>query len=151
MEGSKKRARITKGSEVITSDKVNQRMIEQKEKKDAGERQKRENLTNQIRRKLKGKLLRYCTHHQNQKILKTSASDSYQRKIKEEEKEQYDMYFKDIAVGNWDLVKFLGKKTIKHFVGEITDFDTGEPIIRFMRKQSEYSPEADASSAEKTI
>ncbi|KAG5874981.1 hypothetical protein JTB14_027986 [Gonioctena quinquepunctata] len=38
MEGSKKRARIAKRSEVLTYDRVHQKMKEQKEKKDADER-----------------------------------------------------------------------------------------------------------------
>ncbi|KAG5874982.1 hypothetical protein JTB14_027987 [Gonioctena quinquepunctata] len=65
----------------------------------------------------------------------------------------------DMAVGDWVLVTFLGKKTIEHFLGEIIDFDTDVPIIKFMRKQSnfdgaitsKYPPREDVSSTEKTI
>ncbi|KAG5880507.1 hypothetical protein JTB14_010099 [Gonioctena quinquepunctata] len=84
---------------------------------------------------------------------------SYMRKI-EEKKERDAADSKDIddmAVEDWVLAKFLGKKTIKHFVEEITDFDTGQSIIEFMRNQSifngaatsKYPPKADVSSVEK--
>ncbi|KAG5868830.1 hypothetical protein JTB14_005784 [Gonioctena quinquepunctata] len=39
IEGSKKKERIFKGSEVIISDKVHQKLIEQNDKKDADEQQ----------------------------------------------------------------------------------------------------------------
>ncbi|KAF6198625.1 hypothetical protein GE061_008377 [Apolygus lucorum] len=41
----------------------------------------------------------------------------------------------DMAVGDWVLVQFLGKKTIKHYVGEIIEFDKVLPHSRFKMKK----------------
>ncbi|KAG5877708.1 hypothetical protein JTB14_021672 [Gonioctena quinquepunctata] len=83
---------------------------------------------------------------------------TYMPKIKEKEQDATDFQdIDDMAVEEWVLVKVLDKKTIKQFVGQVTDFDTGEPIIKFRGKQFnfdeaitfKYCSKADVSSTEK--
>ena len=41
---------------------------------------------------------------------------------------------KEVEIGNWVLVRFATKKTIKHHVGKITQFEGLTPIVEFVEK-----------------
>lgn len=44
---------------------------------------------------------------------------------------------KEVEIGNWVLVRFATKKTIKHHIGKITQFEGLTPIVQFVKKNGE--------------
>ncbi|KAF6197924.1 hypothetical protein GE061_007667 [Apolygus lucorum] len=42
----------------------------------------------------------------------------------------------EMVVGDWAIVKFDGKTTTRYFIGQIIEFDQGEPIFKYVKSSS---------------
>ncbi|XP_039287325.1 uncharacterized protein LOC120351997 [Nilaparvata lugens] len=72
-------------------------------------------------------------------LASVSSEENIRERIIQEEKsdEEYEATLekKEYKKGDWVLVKFPTKQTVKHFVGEIVDLsDPDEPLIRYVRR-----------------
>lgn len=60
--------------------------------------------------------------------------EDYQRD--QEDLETVARNVEDLTIDDWVLVKFMGKKTIKHYIGQVKNIENGEVSVNFTRKSN---------------
>ncbi|KAB0790628.1 hypothetical protein PPYR_14930, partial [Photinus pyralis] len=131
-----KRKRICEGAEIITSEEVKQKLIEQEESKKREKRKKKTKKGNEDENENESL---HEDQHTEIEFADSSGDEDLISMIEQSNQLEMDTRFhekrvEDREIGDWVLVQFCTKKTKKHYVGEITSLGL-EPLIRFLRKK----------------
>ncbi|KAF6215706.1 hypothetical protein GE061_000037 [Apolygus lucorum] len=158
MESKNKKTKVARGSEVITSDEVYNRLQDQKRKKEEMENLKEMKKARRLQKKQITSESKQKKLKKKKKVRNESSSDTegdysirdsdeaeeWETLIEQmaEEQEEEDSAFKttnEATIGDWAIIKFLGKGSVKYFVGELIRFEHGDPLFKYFRKASEVN------------
>lgn len=138
-----KRRKVAKGAEVITADEVLERLNgEQLEKQTSPLKKKKKPSKKQKRRKRQRKNSSSSeSSNSEEELVYINSEDDLDPEVFEDDDidcEMFEESNEQIGVGQWALVQYCTKKSVKHFVGQIIENTNEGWLLKFTKYRDKY-------------